>query len=295
MTGFLPVYKVENTTSFKVVSQIRKLTNEKKCGHTGTLDPMATGVLPVAVGGATRFIELLPDHTKSYEATFKTGAVTDTLDIWGTVTKEYNKTAKYGDILSVLPEFTGKIKQLPPMYSAVKKDGVRLYEIARKGETAEREERECEIFSLSVTEKSENNFSLSVKCSSGTYIRTLINDIGEVLGTGAVMTSLLRTSACNIPLSKCKSADELFGMKENGTLAEAFISVEELMKAYPSVNVTPAQGKRFLNGGELSKDRFYTGNITGLTRVYSEKKFLGMGEILDGNENMTVKRIYSEV
>lgn len=295
MTGIIPVYKEENATSFKAVATVRRITGEKKCGHAGTLDPMATGVLPVALGKATRFIELLPDHTKSYRAVFKTGIITDTLDIWGNVLKETGKTASFDEISAVLPNFKGKIEQLPPMYSALKKDGVRLYELARKGETVEREKRSCEIFSIELFETGENEFSLDVTCSKGTYIRALINDIGEALNTGAVMTALVRTSACNIPLSVCKTTDELEKMKENGTLINALIPVESVMSEYPFVTVSPLQGKRFLNGGELFKERFNTKNITGLTRVYCDGKFLGMGELLPENDCMTVKRIYSEV
>lgn len=294
MTGIIPFKKEAGKTSFQAVAAVRRITGEKKCGHLGTLDPNATGVLPVALGGATRFIELFPDHTKSYKATFKTGVVTDTLDIWGTVLNESGKTASYEEISALLPEFTGKIMQVPPMYSALKKDGVRLYELARKGKTVERESRECEIMSLSLGEEKDGEFELYCECSKGTYIRSLISDIGERLGTGAVMTSLVRTRACSLDISECFSKEELTEKAENGTLSSALIPVEKMLLCYPAVYVSPSQGVRFKNGGALSKERFNTHGNIGFVRVYSENKFLGIGEILSDFEDMKVKRLYSE-
>lgn len=294
MTGIIPFYKGQNCTSFKAVAIVRHITNEKKCGHTGTLDPMATGVLPIALGRATRFIELLPDHTKSYQAEFRLGICTDTLDIWGEVTEQSGKTATYEAVKEAAESFKGQIMQVPPMYSALKKDGVRLYELARKGETVEREERPCEIYSLEIFPCENGDFSLEVTCSAGTYIRTLISDIGEKLGTGAVMTSLERTKACALEKSRCVTEEMLKKYAEENRLNELLIPIEELLKEYPAVNVTTAQGKRFLNGGELSKERFYHKNIIGLCRVYADGDFLGIGEMAEDSDVMSVKRIYFE-
>ena len=152
MTGIIPLKKGENITSFFAVNKVRRIIGEKKCGHTGTLDPNATGVLPIAVGGATRFIELLPTHKKAYKATFKTGFCTDTLDIWGAVTETFDKKVNFEEIKTVALEFKGEIMQLPPMYSAIKRDGVRLYELARQGIEVERTPRKCEIYELIVSE-----------------------------------------------------------------------------------------------------------------------------------------------
>lgn len=295
MTGIIPIDKGENMTSFKAVAAVRRITGEKKCGHSGTLDPMATGVLPVAAGGATRFIELFCDHTKEYRATFKTGLETDTLDIWGKVINSTKKTASLEEIKSVLPEFCGKIMQTPPMFSAVKKDGVRLYELARRGEIIERESRECEITKLFVSEKENGEFELTVECSAGTYIRSLISDIGLRLKTGAVMTSLRRTRACSIDISQCVTLEELKEREENGTLEDIVIPVEKMLGLYPSVNVTEAQGARFKNGGGLSRKRFSCEGLSGFVRVYSNGEFLGVGEILKDFEDMKMKRLYSEI
>ena len=294
MTGIIPLKKSENMTSFLAVKRVRGITGEKKCGHTGTLDPMATGVLPVALGGATRFIELLPTHIKAYKATFKLGIKTDTLDIWGEVTEESKKTASLEQILEILPQFTGKIRQVPPMYSALKKDGVRLYELARQGIEVEREERECEIFKLEISQLSENEFSLYAECSAGTYIRSLIGDIGDLLNTGATMTSLNRTYACGISEDECITLEELENYRDNDELEKIIIPVDKILMSYPSVSVSKAQGVRFKNGGELFKGRIKGDVPEGLVRVYFENEFLGLGEALPESENLTVKRVYVE-
>lgn len=294
MTGIIPLKKKENMTSFLAVKRVRGIVGEKKCGHTGTLDPMATGVLPVALGGATRFIELLPTHKKAYKATFKLGLKTDTLDIWGTVVEESGETVALEEILKILPQFMGKIKQVPPMYSALKKDGVRLYELARQGIEIEREERECEIFKLDIAEVLQNEFSLYTECSSGTYIRSLISDIGEALGTGAVMTSLNRTFACGISEEECITLEELENYRDNSELEKIIISVDKILSEYPKINITRPQAVRFKNGGELLKNRIKGRVPCGLIRVYCDDEFLGLGEALPESENLTVKRVYVE-
>ena len=294
MTGIIPLKKGENMTSFLAVKRVRGIVGEKKCGHTGTLDPMATGVLPVALGGATRFIELLPTHKKAYKATFKLGLKTDTLDIWGTVIEESGKAASFNELVEILPQFRGIIKQTPPMYSALKKDGVRLYELARQGIEVEREERECEIFVLEIEQISENEFSLYTECSAGTYIRSLIGDIGDALNTGATMTSLNRTYACGIAESECITLEELEKYRDNNELEKIIVPVDKMLEVYPKISVTKAQGVRFKNGGELLKSRIKGEVPCGLVRVYCENEFLGLGEALTESENLTVKRVYVE-
>ena len=294
MTGIIPLKKSENMTSFLAVKRVRGITGEKKCGHTGTLDPNATGVLPVALGGATRFIELLPTHKKAYRATFRLGIKTDTLDIWGAVLEESKKTASPSQVAELLPQFKGKIKQVPPMYSALKKDGVRLYELARQGIEIEREERECEIFELQIEALSENEFSLYVECSAGTYIRSLIGDIGDCLGTGATMTSLNRVYACGISEEECVSLEELEQLRDNNELEKIIIPVDKMLSLYPSVSVSAAQGNRFKNGGELLKSRIKGEVPCGLVRVYCENTFLGLGEASAESESLAVKRVYVE-
>lgn len=296
MTGFVFLNKCEGMTSFVAAASLRRIFDEKKTGHTGTLDPMATGVLPVALGGATRFIELIENHDKSYRATFVLGKTTDTLDITGKVIFEREVFAERCDVEKALDAFKGHIKQLPPMYSAIKKDGVRLYDLARQGVEIEREERDVTIYSLSLVSFSEdkNEYTIDVSCSSGTYIRSLISDIGETLGCGAVMTSLIRTGANGVKLCDCRTAEELLEMKENGTLYEAVVSVDKMI-SYPKVTVSEAQAKRFSNGGELDLKRVKQTDKDGYYNVYSpDGKFLGVGEKCENEGLLKVKRVYVE-
>lgn len=294
MTGIIPLNKEMNITSFFALSKLRRITGEKKAGHTGTLDPNATGVLPIALGGATRFIELLPTHKKAYFATFKLGVETDTLDIWGNVTVTSDKKVNDQAVIDMQNRFCGVISQLPPMFSALKKDGVRLYELARKGEEVERTPRECEIYKLEIKKSGNDEFSLYCECSAGTYIRTLISDIGRELGAYAVMTSLNRTYACGIELEQCYTLSELSLMQEQGTLQNALIPVDKLLEQYPAVTVTDNQAVRFKNGGDLMANRVRELSGYGLYRVYGLNKFLGLGEYLEGSDSLTVKRVYNE-
>ena len=293
MTGIIPLKKGENITSFFAVNKVRRIIGEKKCGHTGTLDPNATGVLPIAVGGATRFIELLPTHKKAYKATFKTGFCTDTLDIWGTVTETFDKVVSFEEIEEAVFEFKGEIMQLPPMYSAIKRDGVRLYELARQGIEVERTPRKCEVYELSVEKTENGEYSLYCECSAGTYIRTLINDIGEKLGCGATMTSLERTFACGIEISECFTLEELTELKEKGEIEKVIIPLEKLLLEYPEIHVTENQAKRFSNGGSLMKERVRNLKENGFYRVYGNGTFLGLGELTD--TDLLVKRVYNNV
>ena len=293
MTGLIPLKKGENITSFFAVNKVRRIIGEKKCGHTGTLDPNATGVLPRAVGGATRFIELLPTHKKAYKATFKTGFCTDTLDIWGAVTETFDKEVSFEEIEQIALEFKGEIMQLPPMYSAIKRDGVRLYELARQGIEVERTPRKCEIYELSVCKTENGEYSIYCECSAGTYIRTLINDIGEKLGCGATMTSLCRTFACGIEISECFTLEELNQLKENGEIEKAVIPLENLLLEYPEIHVTENQAKRFSNGGSLMRERVRNIKENGIYRVYGNGEFLGLGELTE--TDLLVKRVYNNV
>lgn len=294
MTGIIPLYKEENITSFFAVAKLRKIAGEKKAGHTGTLDPNATGVLPVALGGATRFIELLPTHTKAYEATFKLGVRTDTLDIWGEVLETSDKEASFEEIKEAAKSFSGEIEQLPPMFSALKKDGVRLYELARQGKEVEREKRKCHIYSLTVGEAQDGEYSLTCECSAGTYIRTLISDIGDMVGTGAVMTSLKRTYACGVNIDECYTLSRLQEMRDKGEIEKAVIPVDKLLQSYPEVTVSDSQATRFSNGGDLAAIRVKSLSGYGIYRVYGKNKFLGLGEYLEGSESLTVKRVFVE-
>lgn len=295
MDGFICLDKGEGMTSFFAVRKMRSIIGEKKAGHGGTLDPMATGVLPVAFGGATRFLELFPTHDKGYEAEIKLGVTTDTLDITGKVQSEKKSCVTKSELLSVLSEFKGRIKQIPPMYSAIQKDGKRLYELARQGIEIEREEREIEIYSLELLSFDEENqvFSVSVECSAGTYIRSLSSDIGQALGCGAVMTKLRRTNALGFSLSDCVTLEELEERMKSGDISSVLHRVEDALD-YEKLTVSEAQAKRFRNGGELETVRLKQNTEKNTYyRVFSQSgEFMGIGESDEENKNLLVKRVY---
>lgn len=285
MTGIICVNKDKDITSFGVCAKMRGILKEKKVGHTGTLDPMATGVLPVMLGGAARFLDYLPESDKGYRAKFVLGKTTDTLDITGRITAEKEVKAKRADVECVLDAFRGKIKQLPPMYSAVSVNGKRLYDLARQGIEVERQEREIEIKRLELVGCNEaqalNEYTIDVLCSKGTYIRTLIDDIGRSLGCGAVMTALERTSAMGFTLDDCKTLAELQQLKDSKEgFDSVIIPLDKALSAYDSVVISPAQTVRFKNGGALDLSRLKKQlNQDALYRVYSpEKEFLGLGK-----------------
>ena len=289
MNGVLVIDKPEDFTSFDVIAVVRGVCGTKKAGHTGTLDPMATGVLPVLLGNATKAQSLMPDSDKAYEAEFMLGVRTDTLDITGSVTARKEARLRYEDIERVLPQFRGEIMQLPPMYSAVSVDGRRLYDLARQGIEVEREKRAVTIERLELLgfdEKTQTG-RLSVSCSKGTYIRTLIDDIGEKLGTYAVMTKLRRTLACGYGIDEAIPLDELRALKES----QGIKAVQKLIKPtetvfapYRAVYVSAAQAKRFKNGGGLDAGRTVLAKMNKqngeIFRVYErDGGFLGLGKV----------------
>lgn len=295
MNGIICVNKKQNITSFGVCAKLRGILGEKKVGHTGTLDPMAEGVLPVMIGGATRFLNFLPESDKGYRASFILGKTTDTLDITGNVTAEYENNVSESDVSEALKFFKGKIMQIPPMYSAVSVNGKRLYELARQGIEVERKEREIEIKRLELVENINGEYVIDVFCSKGTYIRSLIDDIGRMLGCGAVMTSLVRTSAMGFTLENCTTLDELQQRKnENIGFDDILLPLDQVLSAYNKITISPAQSVRFKNGGSLDlariKKQLFKEEIY---RIYNpEGDFLGLGQAV--NEELIIKRIYTE-
>lgn len=261
MDGVIVVNKPQDFTSFDVVAVMRRLCGQRKIGHTGTLDPMATGVLPLLLGNATKAQDILPDSDKEYVAEFKLGMTTDTLDIWGTVTGEYSVSAGQADIEKLIPAFTGEITQLPPMYSAVKKDGIRLYDLARQGIEVERTPRTVKISQLELISFDSESYTgrLKISCSKGTYVRSLIDDIGKELGCGAVMTSLVRIKACGFTLADAKSLEEIKELSDGGENPQNTLgllrSCESLFTEYRSIQISPKQATRFSNGNSLDLDK----------------------------------------
>ena len=304
MNGVLVIDKPKGLTSFDVVAIVRGIFQTKKVGHTGTLDPMATGVLPVLLGNATKAQSLMPESGKEYEADFMLGIRTDTLDITGNVTERRKSGVSAEDVRSVLDGFKGEIFQIPPMYSAVSQGGRRLYELARQGIEVEREKRLAVISRLELIgfdEKTQTG-RLGVACSKGTYIRTLIDDIGEALGTLAVMTELRRTRACGYSIADSSPLERLKSLKQSGE-AEALYAIvrptETIFLPYKKICVTRAQSKRFKNGGGLDINRTAlagTNALDGeLLRVCgAEGEFIGLGKIEKEKATLGFLKLFSE-
>lgn len=292
MTGIICLDKPCEMTSFMAVKRASRILGVKKAGHTGTLDPMATGVLVVMLGHCTRFIELLPEHRKSYTARVKLGLTTDTLDITGEVLSQSPVNVSLSQLLSVAEKFKGDILQTPPMYSALKKDGERLYDLARKGIEIEREQRQITIHKLEIYDFQGTEFSMDVTCSAGTYIRSLCDDIGRELGCGAVMTELRRTEANGFSIENAVTLEELEKLVRENKADEVITSVETALISYPEIKVSKPQANRFRNGGELGYERLHGDFPIGIYRVYSpDNEFLGLGEILTEKGDLTVRRV----
>lgn len=292
MTGIICLDKPRDMSSFMAVKRASRLLGVKKAGHTGTLDPMATGVLVIMLGHCTRFIELLPEHKKSYTARVKLGLTTDTLDITGEVLSESDVNVTFEQLLSASEQFKGEILQTPPMYSALKKDGERLYDLARKGIEIEREQRKITIEKLEIYDFDGIEFSMDVTCSAGTYIRSLCDDIGKVLGCGAVMTELRRTEANGFSIENAVTLEELEKLVSENRSDSIITSVEKALISYPEITVTKPQANRFHNGGALSYERLHVDYPVGIYRVYSpEKVLLGLGEIKAEKGDLEVRRV----
>lgn len=292
MTGIICLDKPRDMTSFMAVKRASRILGVKKAGHTGTLDPMATGVLVIMLGHSTRFIELLPEHKKSYTARVKLGITTDTLDITGTVLSESEVNVTEEQLLSASENFKGEILQTPPMYSALKKDGERLYDLARKGIEIEREQRKITIEKLEIYDFDGVEFSMDVTCSAGTYIRSLCDDIGATLGCGAVMTELRRTSANGFSIENAVTLEELEQLVSENKTDTVITSVETALISYPEIIVTVPQANRFHNGGALDYARLHGDYPIGIYRVYSpERKLLGLGEIKEDKSDLNVRRV----
>ncbi len=292
MTGIICLDKPLDMSSFMAVKKASRLLGVKKAGHTGTLDPMATGVLVIMLGHCTRFIELLPEHKKSYTARVKLGITTDTLDITGEILSENPVNVTEEQLLSVAENFRGEILQTPPMYSALKKDGERLYDLARKGIEIEREQRKITIEKLEIYDFDGTEFLMDVTCSAGTYIRSLCDDIGRALGCGAVMTELRRTKANGFSIEKSVTLEELEKLVNENNAESVIMPIESALMSYPKIIVTKPQSNRFHNGGALGYERLHGDYPIGLYRVYSpDGILLGLGEIKSEKGDLEVRRV----
>lgn len=275
MDGIIVINKEKEYTSHDVVAKLKKKLNISKVGHTGTLDPNATGVLPILIGKGTKFSKYLINHDKIYEVELELGKKTDTADIEGKVIEEKNVDEKYikENLLQVLESFIGKQEQIPPMYSAIKKNGKKLYEYARAGEKVEIEPRKIEIYKIDLNKYDKNIISFVVSCSKGTYIRSLCEDIAEKLNTLGYMKNLKRLQVGKFNIKDAVYIDDIDLKNVNDYL----ITLEEILRGIPCINLDEKKLKLFLNGVQLTDN-----NIDGLYKIYVANKFIGTGTIKKG-------------
>lgn len=279
MNGVINIYKNTGMTSFDIVAMVRRVAKMKKVGHTGTLDPAASGVLPVCLGKATKIIDYIMENKKVYRVNLKLGMVTDTYDLEGEVLREEDASHITKDeILNCINSFLGTIDQVPPMYSALKQNGVRLYELARQGIEVHREARKITIYSIeNIKIESNDNIQMDVCCSKGTYIRSLCYDIGEKLNVGATMTALERIQ--NGPFTK-EEAINIEDLTEE-LLEKHIISIEKALDSFEKITVNEKFGKLLKNGVKVFDNRMYSEEVefNKLYRVYEDNGvFLGLGK-----------------
>lgn len=269
MMGFLNIYKPKGMTSHDVVARLRRVTKIKQIGHTGTLDPFAEGVLPVCIGKATRLIEYLSDD-KEYLATVQFGVSTTTYDIEGDITYTSDKKITQGEVENILDNFRGEILQMPPIYSAIKVKGKKLYEYARKGEKIEVEPRKIEIYKIELVKYNEKNIEFIVSCSKGTYIRSLCEDIAEKLNTVGYMKNLERLQVGEFNIEKSVLIDDV----NTENIEKYLYTLEDILKDTPNLNLNPKKLKLFLNGVQLTVKE-----AEGLYKIYVNNKFIGTGTV----------------
>lgn len=287
LNGIICINKPTEFTSFDVIAKMRGIMRVKRLGHAGTLDPMATGVLPVFVGRATKACDILPDRDKVYTAGFKLGLISDTQDVFGNMTEERSAEGITEDMIrDTLQKFRGDIMQIPPMYSAVMINGQRLYDLARQGIVVEREPRAVTIFSLELISYNaeEKSGKLEISCSKGTYIRTLINDIGEALGCGGIMTELVRTRACGFGLEDCVTLEDLQVLANEGVSAEKYLfPIEKVFGYLRPVRLNAHQERLYRGGVRLDIDKMkgaFKGSHDDKYRVYGEDgAFIGTAAV----------------
>ena len=277
MDGILVIRKEKGYTSHDVVAKLRGILHMKKIGHTGTLDPAAEGVLPVALGRGTRLVELLTEKEKTYEAVLRLGVSTDTQDMTGTVLSEMPVTVTEEEVREAVESFVGEQMQVPPMYSALKVNGKKLYELAREGKTIERKPRPVVFYEIRIMDISQPLVRISVTCSNGSYIRTFCNDIGEKLGCGGAMEELLRTRSGNFTLEESLMLSQVEEAVSDGTIMEKIVPVEEVLSMYPALTAT-VEGDRLLhNGNPLPETMVQGGNREEKVRMYkSSGDFTGI-------------------
>ena len=295
MDGIFNIYKEKGFTSHDVVAIVRRTIHMKKVGHTGTLDPDAEGVLPVCVGKATKLSDVIMDGRKSYRAMLRLGVTTTTEDASGEVLETKEVDFNEDRIREVVASFIGKLEQVPPMYSAVKVNGKKLYELAREGKEIERKSRTIEVYDIRIRQfLPPDKVEIDVDCSKGTYIRTLCADIGKALGCGGHMAELLRTKTGTFSLENAIKLDEMKALAEQGKAEEALLTMEDALKDFPVVKVAEKSAKLLYNGGKI-QEKYFTQKAAPLkvgeiVAVYDFKdNLVGLYEIKQENESFLIK------
>ena len=287
MNGILLIDKQPDWTSNDVVAKLKGILHQRRIGHSGTLDPMATGLLVVFVGRATRAVEFAEGHDKRYIAGLRLGITTDTQDITGNVLGEKPVTVTGEALEKALAGFQGQIQQIPPMYSAIKQNGRRLYDIARKGGEVERKPRTITIHDVQLLGQQEGDWLLDIRCSKGTYVRTLCHDLGQALGCGGCMSSLRRIEAGQFSVEKALSLSQVQQMADTGRAEELLLPVDSLFREYPCCTAGAAQERKIRCGNPVKM-----GLADGDYRVYTESgEFLMLGRVENGVMN-TVKSFF---
>lgn len=285
--GIINVYKEAGYTSHDVVAKLRGICKQKKIGHTGTLDPDAVGVLPVCLGNGTKLCDMLTDRRKEYVAVFRLGITTDTQDGSGKILEEKKVKASVDEVKKEILSFQGDSLQVPPMYSALKVNGKRLYELARQGKEVAREARPITIYAIEILEENHPEYTIRVECSKGTYIRTLCHDIGQALGCGAVMTKLTRSRVGEFRIEEAYRLEDIQRQAEEGGLSKIVVPVEKMFESLPELKAKKEGDKALKNGNQMKRTEFMEmpGRAEGILypadgeqfRVYSsENVFFGI-------------------
>ncbi|MGN0400248.1 MAG: tRNA pseudouridine(55) synthase TruB [Blautia sp.] len=281
INGVINVYKERGYTSHDVVARLRGILKQKKIGHTGTLDPEAAGVLPVCLGRATKLCELLTDKKKTYEAVLHLGIVTDTQDMTGKILEQHPVTVSEEAVRDVIVSFLGEREQIPPMYSALKVNGRKLYELAREGKTVERKPRTVTFYEIEIQDISLPMVRFSVTCSKGTYIRTLCHDIGAGLGCGGCMESLLRTRVERFTAEESLTLEQIEKAVKENTLMDCIVSIEEMFSSCEKISMPEEMDILLHNGNAVPSDVVPVKDMENHTRVRmydSQNRFIGIYE-----------------
>lgn len=297
MNGIICINKPVTFTSFDVIAKVRGITKVKKIGHSGTLDPLASGVLPLFFGNATKAISYIPDGDKIYRAKFLLGKTTDTQDITGKILSESFRLITKSELLNVINKYIGEISQIPPMYSALKVNGQKLYDLARKGMEIERQPRKISIYDISLLQYDEKSISgeIEIKCSSGTYIRTLIHDIGSSLGAGGIMTDLIRVKSNGFLLENCYTIEQIQKLSDENKLNSIMTKIDELFNDLPHIKLDEKQTALFCNGVKLDFNRLNHENESGIHSVYSNSDvFLGLAHP-DNDMTLIIDKIFNNM